>query len=291
MNLISLLSTILLAAGLYLLFAQALHLPSFATTRTVLNLSRHSTVKVKRSQAIIIELSTRAAKFIHLDDYKKKKLTATLKAADISIPPETWIARCYVRFALLLFCVLPMLKILPIVTPVLIGLAVRQLFTDLKSAEMLVIKKRSEIERDLPRFTSTIAQELRSTRNVLAIFKGYVKSARPALRAELEMTIADMNSGNHELALTRLDTRVGSSMLSQVVRGLQAVLRGDDSSTYFELLAHDFDMIDENNLNLEAAKIPPKVNVCIGVIFVCFAIVIFYVLGTQIGQSYAAFNM
>lgn len=291
MNKILLLSTAIFAIGMYFLFAQLLHLPTLATTRTALNLARHSSTKTKRTDAIILELSARVSKLVHLDEYRRRKLAATLKSADISLPPETWTARCYVRFCLLLLCIIPTLFIFPIMTPAIIILAVRQLFTDLKSAEMIVRKKKSEIERDLPRFAATIAQELTNTRNVLTILEGYLKSARPAFRSELEITIAGMKSGSQETALSWLDSRVGSAMLSQVVRGLQAALRGDSATNYFELLAHDFDQVDIQQLNLEAAKIPPKVNVCIGAIFACFMLIIFYILASQIGQSYTSLNM
>lgn len=284
-------STLAFAFGLYFLVAQLLHLPTLATTRAALNLARRSHKKTKFLDAIVLELSSRFAKWIHMEESHRRRLAATLKAADIAYSPEIWLSRCYVRFGLLLLLMIPMLFILPILSPIIIILAIRQLYTDLHSADVIVRSRRDKIERDLPRFTATVAQELMNTRNVLAIFKGYLFSARPAFRAEMETTIADMMSGNQETALNRLDARVGSPMLSQVVRGLQAVLRGDDSSNYFEILSHDFDALEVQRLNLEAAKVPGKINTCIGILFICFAVVIFYILGTQIGQSYASFNM
>ena len=46
------------------------------------------------------------------------------------------------------------------------------------------------------------------------------------MKRELDITTADMKSGNYETALTRLETRIGSPMLSDVVRGLISVIRG-----------------------------------------------------------------
>lgn len=40
--------------------------------------------------------------------------------------------------------------------------------------------------------------------------------------------IADMKTGNYENALIHFETRIGSPMLSDVIRGLIGVLRGDD---------------------------------------------------------------
>ena len=54
------------------------------------------------------------------------------------------------------------------------------------------------------------------------------------MKRELEITIADMASGNEENALTRMESRIGSTMLSDVVRGLISVKRGDNGIMYFQ---------------------------------------------------------
>ena len=69
-------------------------------------------------------------------------------------------------------------------------------------------------------------------------FYNPIKKCRRKLRQELEITIADMKSGNEETALTRLESRIGSTMLSDVVRGLISVKRGDNGVMYFEMLNH-----------------------------------------------------
>lgn len=47
------------------------------------------------------------------------------------------------------------------------------------------------------------------------------------MKRELDITTADMKSGNYKTALTRLETRIGSPMLSDLVRGLISVIRGE----------------------------------------------------------------
>lgn len=280
-----LLSVALLAAGLYFILAQVMRLPTFATTRAAWHLSRYRVYKTKWTEALLLSISAKVGEMIPMDDLKKKRLSETLNAADIAISPETWNARCYVKLGLLLLATVPMLWIIPMSVPVLIALAVRQLFTDLKAADKLVLKKKAEVERDLPRFVSTVAQEIRNTNNVLAILEGYLNSARPAFRRELEITIADMKSGSQETALIRAEARVGSIMLSKAFDGLQSVLRGDDSTVYFDMLAHDYDGYEVQQLKLESAKIPSKVYACGGALFFCFILIIFLILGMQIGQS------
>ena len=79
-------------------------------------------------------------------------------------------------------------------------------------------------------------------------------------------------------------------MLSEVILGLQGVLHGDDESRYFELLAHDFDQDEIQQMRLENAKLPGKVSVCIGAVFLCFMLIIFLILGMQIYQSWITFR-
>lgn len=279
------------AVGLYFILAGILHLPTFATTRAAINIAKHTDKKVKKWDELLLEISSRVSKYIYIDSYKLRNLTSTLRNAEIAIPPQTWLARCYVKFALLLLCIVPCFFIIPILSPVVAVLAVRQLLIDLKSADKIVSDKRNEIERDLARFTSFIAQELKNTRNVLAILEGYKNSARPAFRKELLITIGDMKSGSQEAALNHLDSRVGSSMLSEVVLGLLAVLRGDDESNYFDILSHDFDQMEIQEMRLKNAKLPGKVGTCIGAVFACMMMIIFVILGTQLSRSFVLFNM
>lgn len=284
-----LLCSIPFALGIYCLLAQFLNLPTLAITRTALSLSRLSRTKTKRMDAIVMELSMRVSTLVHIDDYRRSNLEKSLKAANIMLAPEVWMAKCYVRFCLFLLLIIPAAIIFPIMIPAILILSIRQLYTDLKAPDMAVRKKKEEIESDLPRFASTLSQELKNSRNILTILESYKKSARPAFRSELEITIAGMKSGNYENALSRLDSRVRSDMLSQVVLGLQAVLRGDNGINYFELLANDFDKIEYKQLKKEAAKIPSKINICTAIVFVGFMLIIFYILGMQIYQAFASF--
>ena len=72
---------------------------------------------------------------------------------------------------------------------------------------------------------------------MLNILKAYQHNAGHAMKRELEITIADMASGNEENALTRWESRIGRTMLSDVVRGLISVKRGDNGIMYFQMLS------------------------------------------------------
>lgn len=51
-------------------------------------------------------------------------------------------------------------------------------------------------------------------------------------------------------------------MLSEVVRGLLGVLRGDDGTVTFALLDHDYQKLEVQQLQKEALKRPGKLKIC-----------------------------
>ena len=272
-------SGISLASGMYFILAQTLHLPRVAVTKAVLNVVRQDKKQTKNMEVVIFELAARLSKFIRIDDYKKRKLTSSLKSAGIKLTPETYIARVWVKSGLIAALLIPILPILPILAPVIILLALTVLFKELRLADEILRQKREEIEYELPRFVSTVSQSLKATRDVSAILKSYQKSAGESFRQELEITIADMKSGNEETALTRWEARIGSTMLSDVVRGLISVKRGDNGIMYFEMLNHEFKQIELQKLKLIAMKQPGKIKKYSFIMLGCFLLMYLGILG------------
>ena len=273
---------LLFSVGAYLVAADVFKLPTLAASKAVLTVARQDKKKTHNLEAVIFKLSAKLSQFIHMDEYKRRKLEATLKSAGIKLTPETYIARAWVKAGLTALLIIPTLPILPILSPVILLLAITMFFRERRSADELVKQKREEIESELPRFVSTVSQELRASRDVLSILKSYQKNAGPGLKQELEITIADMKSGNEETALTRLESRIGSTMLSDVVRGLISVKRGDNGVVYFELLSHDFKLLELQRLKLIAMKQPGKVRKYSFFMLGCFLLMYFGILGYEI---------
>ena len=80
---------------------------------------------------------------------------------------------------------------------------------------------------------ATITQELAASRDVLSMIEHYKQNSGPVFSAELDVLTADMRSGSYEAALTRFEARFNSPLLSDIVRGLIGVLRGDNGVHYF----------------------------------------------------------
>ena len=281
-NIALLLAGMGLALGLYILLANILKLPRIAVTKAVLNATRQDEKQTKILEVLVFDLSSKLANYIRLEEYKKRKLTSTLRSAGIKLTPETFIARAWVKTGLIATLLIPVMPIIPVLAPVIILLAITVFFRELRLADEILRQKREEIEYELPRFVSTISQALKASRDVTAILISYQKSAGDSFGQELEITIADMKSGNEETALTRLEARIGSTMLSDVVRGLISVKRGDNGAMYFEMLNHDFKQVELQKLKLIAMKQPGKVKKYSFLMLGCFLLMYLGILGYAI---------
>lgn len=275
----------LMAVGSYFIVAEWIKLHTLASTRATLLVARIGKAKGSILQSVIFRLSTWLAGKLKLGDYYKRKTAATLRSAGISLTPEAYLAGAIVKAGLIFCAGFFILPLLPLLFPVFMFLAIAVFFKESRQADEVVRKKREQIEVELPRFVATIAQELKASRDVLRLLEVYSRHAGGSLEHELNMTVADMKSGNQETALLRLEARLGSSMLSDVVRGLLAVMRGDQGSVYFDMLAHDFKLMEIQRLKLTAMKRPGKIRKYSLWMLVCFMLMYVVILGMEIMKA------
>lgn len=181
--------------------------------------------------------------------------------------------------------VIPAILVFPLLSIIVVFLSVMIYFQEINRADELLAAKRGTIESELPRFVSTIEQELKNSRDILSIVENYKKNAGEQFAGELDILVADMRSSSYEAALTRFEARLNSPMLSDVVRGLISVLRGDDGAMYFQMLAHDFKQMELQRLKKGAQKIPPKIRVFSFVMLMCFLATYLVIIVMEIIKS------
>lgn len=259
-----------LALGLFFLAASLLHLPTIGAAKAMLGTVKQERKGAKTLETCFMILAVRLSHYIRMDEYKKSRMGNVLKASGMNLTPEVYQAYALVKAGTVLLAVIPCAILMPLLVPVVVVLALLLYFKEGQKADEKLKAKREEIEGELPRMVATIEQELKASRNVIGMLERFKGNAGPALTGELDILLADMRSSNYEAALTRFEARLNSPMLSDVVRGLIGVLRGDDSSVYFQMLAHDFKQIELQRLKAQAQKIPPKIRVFSFVMLVCF---------------------
>lgn len=275
----------LFAAGIFFILADALKLPTLAAGKAMLSASEQGKKKAKSIGVLMNGWAVRLAKYIPIDEYKKNRMKNTLHAAGMNQTPEEFIAFALVKSALVALGVVPCLMILPLLAPVLLFLAVMIYFKEIRKADEKLSAKREKIEAELPRFVATITQELKASRDVLAILENFKKNAGGDFANELDVLTADMRSSSYEAALTRFEARINSPMLSDITRGLLGVLRGDDGAMYFQMLAHDMKQLELQRLKAQAMKIPPKIRVFSFIMLMCFIMTYMAVIVSEILRS------
>ena len=280
----------LLATGLFFLAASFLKLPTIGTAKAMLNTGRQEKKAARSVEAYLMTLAARLARYIRMDEYKRTRMANILNATGMGMTPEVYQAYALTKAGAVLLGIVPCLLVFPLLSPVLVFMAVMVYFKETQKADEKLKAKRGQIESELPRFVATVEQELKSSRNVLGMLENFKKNAGPVFAGELDVLVADMRSSNYEAALVRFEARLNSPMLSDVVRGLVGVLRGDDGAMYFQMLAHDFKQLELQKLKAEAQKIPGKIRVFSFLMLMCFLLtylaIIGYVILTSLGGMF-----
>jgi len=276
---------ILCGIGLFFVLVDVYEIPYMKTSQAVKSLSSKQKDKTSGLDVWLGNLAGWLSKRIRLNEFKKAQLEADLRTAQMDITPEMFKANAIVKALLIGVFAIPMLFIFPILCPVVLFLAFFLYRRELKSVSFRIREKREKIEYELPRLVFTIEKTLKHNRDVLYMLESYEKNAGPEMKHELGITIADMKSGNYEAAITRMESRVGSSMMSDVCRGLIGIMRGDDNSLYWTSLSLKFNDIQRQKLRMEAQKVPRKVKRLSLCLLICFMLIYVVVILEQIMSS------
>ncbi len=275
----------LVGASLFYILLDLYAIPYYKTSKAIINLSKKQKEKTSALDIWLKGIATWFAGILRLNEFKRAQLEADLKTAQMDITPEMFKANAIVKALVVGVFAVPILFILPILSPVIVILAIILYSLEVKSVSRKIREKRQKIEFELPRLVFTIEKTLKHNRDVLYMLESYKDNAGEQMKYELEITIADMKSGNYESAITRLEARVGSSQMSDVCRGLIGILRGDDTQMYWASLTIKFSDIQRQQLRLQAQKAPRKVKRLSMCLLFCFMLIYIVVILMQIMSS------
>lgn len=288
MNIFQPLIASLVGIGLFLITADLARVPLIKTSKAMTTLSKKQKKKTSSLELWLRDLAVWISKRLKLNEFKRMQLLWDLQTANINITPELHTANALVRTGFCLLLIPPALFVFPLITPLIFLLAIVMYMKESKGIQDKIKARRDAIEYELPRLVFTIDKTLIHSRDVLAILDDYRENACEELKYELDITVADMRSGNYESALTRLETRVGSSMLSDVVRGLISLLRGDDTTAYWSSLSIKFADYQRQMLKQQAQKVPGKIRRLSMMLLFCFMSFYLVVIIVEIMTSLGA---
>ena len=276
--------------GCYHLSCAFVDVPTAQTSRMMMLAKKQTgTSNEKLFDVYLTKIAAKLSPLLKLDPIKRSRLALTLDIAGIPLTPECYTMKAFLTAAATGLLGVPFFMIMPLMGLLIMGLAVMVWFSTYYKAFDLVKKRRRLIEAELPRFAVSIQQGLATDRDVLKLLTSYRRIAGPHLGQELDTTVADMRTGNYENALLHFQNRVGSTMLSDIVRGLIGTLRGDDQQMYFKMLVFDMRQIEQNNLKKEAGKRPKQMQKYSMMMLFCILLIYVVVLSVEVVGSLGSF--
>ena len=283
--LIQLLVSAFCGFGLGFILSDVFRIPQYPVSKAIKSLGKRKNKQISRLEIWLGDFSNLIASKLRLNEYKRLQLKADLESADMTLSPEQYVGNAIVKSVLVAVLAIPFLFFAPLISLVMIIIAIAVYVGEYRKVGKIIREKRRKIEYELPRLVSSIDKTLIHSRDVLSILDSYREHAGEELRRELEITVADMRSGNYEVALTRLESRVGSSMMSDVTRGLISVIRGDKTDVYWGNLVLKFSDYQRTLLKTEANKAPKRVRKLSMALLFCFMLVYVVVIGQVLLSS------
>ena len=276
---------VLVGIAMFMILADRFRIPYMRTSKAVNNLAKQQKEKTSSIDVWLSSVASFIARKLRLNEFKKAQLESDLRTAQMDISPEMFVANAIVKSLIVGVFAIPVLFIFPILSPVILFLTFILYRMNMKGISNRIRKKRAKIEYELPRFVFKIEKSLMHDKDILKMVESYARNAGPELKHELDITAADMRSGNNEVAITRLEARVGSPLMSDVCRGLISIDRGDVNTVYWKSLSMKFADIQRQQLKLEAEKIPKKVKKLSMCLLFCFMLIYVVVILAQIISS------
>ena len=270
---------VIAAIGIGCILADVMKVPTMKASKAANNLGKKGEKKTGVIEIYLKEFASKLAERLKLSEYKKAQLEADLRTAGMDITPEGYVANAIVKAVAIGLLAIPAFLIVKILGLFILFVAVIVYFTESKKVTKMITAKRKKIEYELPRLVGSIEKTMKHQKGAVYALEAFKDTACPELKEELEITIADMRSGNEEVALTRLESRVGSTMMSDVTRGLIGVVRGDDMSVYWSTTAMKFADYQREQLKMQANSVPRKVRRLSMALLFCFILIYVAVLG------------
>lgn len=281
---------VILPCGVYFLTAYFKQFPSIKARRLAKKAKKLGVEIPSGFDVLTEKLSVLVAPRIHYDALARQEMLVALETCGISSTPETHAAKCIVFGALFFAVALPFLFVSKIMALAIFVAGAVLAFFRYRSPIRKLNKLRKNMEFEVPRFAATVAEGLKTERDVLKLLMGYRVVASKVFCRELDKTIADMKSSNYESALLRFDYRINSPYLSDVIKGLLGAIRGDDQTTYFNVLCVNLKAHEKAMLLSKARKRPAKINRTSLAMLLTLIILYGVVLGTVIAESLYIFN-
>lgn len=253
-------AVILLSFGLYCIAHVVLCLPSGRAINVVKNIHGKRSMS-ERLQKALMPLAKLISKLFPMSKYKEKRLRANFVRLDIRQAPREYVSGVTAKALLLAFIGLLFIPLgIPGFSLLTVAAAVLSYFQGMQSIRKKVESLNREIEAELPRMVETLNYSLQDNRDLLSFFEKYRRVSNKALSAEIDRLIVDMKTGNQEIALINMDSRLGLPSFSALCAILCGVNQGVDQRTSLLVLEQDMRTKERETLRRTMEKRPGRIK-------------------------------
>ena len=179
--------SLVFAGGLYCFALILLKVPAKRTTNAIKSIASRNRPSAAGFKNTYNDIALFVSRFIHLNEFKKKELTDSLKIANIAMSPELFTARALVKSAGIMLLSIPFFFFLPIFGLLIIALGILVYFQEKQKVDSCIKEKRRQIEFDLPRLVYAISQEIQMTHDVISILERHKDNFSPYLNEKIEI--------------------------------------------------------------------------------------------------------
>ena len=231
------------------------------------------------------------AKLIVLSDGRRDAMNKKLLRAGFNVSVELFYADVILR-VLAVYLLIPVFIALDIKAAAAgtVFLGIGLYYKWIGEPDERIKSVSAEIADELPRFVSVLGYSMTTDRDLIRTIERYLKIAKPALRADLELLLLEMKAGNIAEALKRFDERVGNAQLSAFVSGLIDAGRGVDQKTFFYLMEENMRQIFIENRKRELARRPAKVKKAIISAGLCMFLIYLVPICVQLIEGMSMFK-
>lgn len=184
------------AVGVGFILADLWRIPSYKASKAANNLAKKGEKRTSVVEVYLKDFAVRLSGKLKLNEFKRAELESDLQTAGMDISPEMFISNAAVKAIAVGLLSVPLFFIFKLLGLFVIVIAIFMYYRETKSVSRRIKAKRQNIEYELPRLVSSIAKMLKHNRDIVYILESYRETAGPDLKTELDITVADMRSGN-----------------------------------------------------------------------------------------------
>ena len=237
------------------------------------------------------QLLAAASRLVYLDEIAGAKLGRDLEKAGLPITPRVYTARKYLTvfmgIGLTAVCFILRFYFGALVVLLIMVFA---LMRQRDALDKKIRKKEMVISQEMPRFIRTLCRSLQTDRDLVSVIGAYRKFAGPELGCELDILLAEMQTGNAQSALVHFENRMGLPETSRLCGALRDMSMGIDQTAALSYMADDMAQQARENIKRELSLRPgkmrrtyyPAIGVCVAMILYVLVVYVIHNLNNII---------